>query len=228
MPERKLPPVTPARFEEALSLVESLVDEQTDMFIRMGQEYRDKHRQGTERKLTAQEAAQVASAMASAAGLPPVTVAVAVQESDLRAYDEPEPAEILMRAGVATAPAAIGAVQRFVALLEMPAQEFMDAREAEGLEDALDAAVKAMEYQDLQGPTGVRARAQKAFEHFAVAAGADPGKAWSLFPRALWQAIQQATSSLGLVRAPSSLTGSPPNTDGLGETSRTEPDTLKL
>jgi hypothetical protein len=147
-------------------------------------------------------------------------VAVEVQESGLRGYDEPEPVEILLRAGVATAPAALASVLRFVALVEMPADQFMAAREADELDAALDTAVKAMEYTDLDGPQGMRARAVMAFEHFGRAAGAE-GKALSLFPRALWQAVQQATSSLGLVRAPSSLTGSPPRMDGQGETSST-------
>lgn len=221
----KLPPVTVARFEEGIALVEAFVDEETDTIVRKGQEYREKHREGTERKLTAQEAAQVAAAMANAADLPPVTVAVAVQESDLRAYDEPEPLEILLRAGVATAPAAMRGVMRFVALIEMAPDKFREAREADGLAEALDAAVDAMAYEDMRGSAGARARAQRAFEHFAEAAGAEPGKALSLFPRALWQAIRQGTSSLGLQRQPSSLTGSPPNMDGAGETSSTTPDT---
>jgi hypothetical protein len=209
----KLPPVTVARFDVAIELVEALVDEQTDTFIAKGQEYRDRHREGTTRKLTAQESAQVASAMASLGDLNPVSVAVAVQESDLRGYDEPEPVEILLRAGVATAPAALASVLRFVALVEMPADVFMAAREADGLDGALDEAVKPMAYAELDGTGGMRARAVAAFEHFGRAAGAE-GKALSLFPRALWQAVQQATSSLGLIRAPSSLTGSPPSTGG--------------
>lgn len=216
-----LPPVTVARFEEAMSLVEALVDEQTDTFVRKGQEYRELHREGTSRPTTAREAAQIASAMANLGDLPAVQVAVAVQQSDLRGYDEPEPVEILLRAGIATAPAAMESVKRFVALVEMPAEKFQQAREAGELSEALDEAAKAMAYLPLDG---MRDRAQLALEHFAVAAGAE-GKTWSLFTRALWQAVQQASSSLGLTRAQSSLTGSPPSTDGVAATSSTTPAT---
>jgi hypothetical protein len=222
-----LPPVTVARFEEALALVEQLVDEQTDVFIAKAQDYRERHRNGTERALSAAEAVQIAAGLASAVAAPPVDVAVALQQSDLRAYDEPEPVELLMRAGVATAPAFMGAVQRFVALIEMPADTFRAAREAQTLEQALTDAATAMAYEDLDGTDGARARAARALEHFTAAAGASPGKAWSLLPRALWQAVQQATSALGLAQGPSSLIGSAPNMDGLGETSSTTSPTSK-
>lgn len=224
-PRVSLPAVTVARFEEALKLVEQLVDEQTDIFVAKGHDYRQRHREGTERRLTAGEASLIASAMASGDGLPPVTLAVAVQESELRAYDEPDPMEILLRAGVATAPAFMTTVQRFVALIEMPADAFKDARESDALDDALDELVKAMAYEDLDGEKGARERAQRAWEHFANASGAGPGKALSLLPRILWQAIEQASSSLGFQRGPSSLTGSPPSTAGLAETSSTTSDT---
>lgn len=217
-----LPPVTPARFEEALALIDTLVDEQTDLFIAKGQEYRERHRAGTERRLTAQEAAQVAAAWSTAQDLPPVTVAEAVQQSELRAYDEPQPAEILLRAGIATAPAFMGAVQRFVALIEMDSVRFREHRELGKLGEALDRAVDEMQYVDLDGDDGARARAQRAFEHFSLAAGASSGKAWSLLPKALMQVVEQATSSLGLAPGPSSLTGSPPSTDGLAATSSTD------
>ncbi|HET6502102.1 MAG TPA: hypothetical protein VFG87_15205 [Amycolatopsis sp.] len=222
-----LPPVTIARLEEALGLIDELVDEQTDVFVAKGHEYRERHRAGTERRLTAFEASQVAAAMTSGDGLPPVTLAVAVQESDLRAYDEPEPLELLLRAGVATAPGWMDAVKRFVALIEMDPTVFREARENETLDEALTTAVAAMAYTDLDGPDGMRVRSQHALEHFAEAAGAGPGKAGGLLVRALWQAVEQATSSLGLQRGPSSLTGSPPSTDGLSETSSTTSDTAK-
>lgn len=204
-----------------MGLVEQLAEDQTDAFIAIGQSYRERHRDGTERKLTAQEAAQIASAMADGAGLPPVTLAVAVQESDLRAYDDPEPTEILLRAGIATAPAAMTTVQRFVALMEMPADEFMAAREEDRLSDALDAAVKTMSYEDMAGTGGVRARAQRAAEHLSQEVAGVPGKAMALLIRAQWQAMRQGIEALGYQRPSSSLTGSPPNTDGLSEPSST-------
>lgn len=215
----KLPPVTVARFDEAMGLVEQLAGEETvSIFVTKGQEYRDIHREGSERRLTAMESAQVAAGMASGVGLPPVTLAVAVQESDLRAYDEPEPMELLLRAGIATAPAAMGTVKRFVALIEMSPGVFEEAREAGTLSRDLDAAAEAMATVPLKD---ARERAQCALEHFADAAGAAPGKAWGLLAQAMWQAISQAIDSLGLQRGPSSLTGSPPSTAGIEETSST-------
>jgi hypothetical protein len=217
---KALPVLSVAHFEEALGLIEVLVDENTDVFIAKGQDYRSRHRSGTERPLTAAEAAQVASAMASGAGLPPVALAVAVQESDLRAYDEPEPMELLLRAGVATAPAFMQTVKRFTALIEMPAADLERDREAGTLPDALDVAARKLDYADL---ADARDRSQAALEHFAAGAGAGPGKAVGLLLQALGQAMMQATSALGLQRGPSSLTGSPPSTDGLAAASSTTP-----
>lgn len=222
---RSLPPLSVAHFEEAMSLVEVLVEEQTDVFVAAGQRYRERHREGTERRLTAQEAAQIAAAMASTEGLPPVAVAVAVQESDLRGYEEPEPREILLAAGVATAPAAIDAVKRFVALIEMTAGDLEAAHDAGNLDEVLDERAKAMTYVSLDGPDGMRNRAGAAWLHFAQAAGSSTGKALGLLLQAWLRAMEQSMTSLGFQRAPSSLTGSPPNTDGLDETSSTEPAT---
>lgn len=219
-----LPAVTVARFQEALTLLDRLVDEQADLFIDKGQQYRQRHRAGTERKLNADEAAQVAAAMASAVGaeaLPPVVLAEAVQASDLRAYDEPQPVELLLAAGVATAPAAMQAARRFVALIEMPADTFREARDAGRLGAALDDAIRESEYDDLAGPDGARERAQAALEHFSQASGAGQGKAMGLLIRAWWQAMKQAIEGLGLTQPTSSLIGSPPSTDGLVETSST-------
>lgn len=219
--KRVLPPVSPARFEETLGLVEQMVSDNYDEFVSKGQDSRRQHRQGSERPLTAFEAAQVAAAWASADGLPPITVAAAIQQSDLRATDEPEPNEILLRAGVATAPAVVGLVQRFVALIEMPSEDFQQARENGQLERTIDEAVATMAYENLTGPDGVRQRAQDAFEHFSMEVSSTPGKVVGLLARKIWESMQQAITDLGLQRAPSSLTGSPPSTDGLAATSST-------
>ncbi len=218
-PTPKLPPVTPARFTAVMGIVEALAEENTDVFIGIAQGYRERHREGTSRKLTAQEAAQIASAMADNAGLPPVTLAVAVQESDLRGYDEPEPLEILMRAGVATAPAAMTSVMRFVALMEMPADVFEAEYDQDTLDEALGAIVKTMNHQDI---AGVRERAQRAAEHLSQEVAGVPGKAMALLIRAQWQAVKMGMDALGYQKPSSSLTGSPPSTDGLSDTSSME------
>lgn len=215
-----LAPLSVAHFEQALQLIEALVDEETDVFVAAGHRYRERHRQGTERRLTAQEAAQIAGAMADAAGLPPITVAVAVQESDLRGYDEPDAKEVLMASGAATAPAFMRTVKRFVALVEMPVSELEEASEAGRLDDAIDKAVKGMTYMPL---TEARERAQRAFDHFATEAASSSGKVLALLARGWWTAAQQAMTSMGYKSEPSSLTGSPPDITGPGETSSTAP-----
>lgn len=214
-----LPKITPARFKEAMLLVERIVDENTDVFIERGQEYRRKHREGTSRPLTAAEAAQVATAMSAAFDGDLADLAVRVQDSDLRAYDQPDPREVLLAAGVATAPAFLDAVMRLVALIEMPDQQFRDAREDETLNEALETAVKDLEYVDLR--TDGRTRASAAMEHFAAAAGVDSGKALGLVTRSLWQALSQAMTHLAPTSTSSSLTGSPPSTDGPTSSSAT-------
>lgn len=225
---RPLPPVSPARFDEITLLIETLAEDQTDTFIAIGQGYRERHREGTKRALNAQEAAQIASAMTDAGGLPPVALAVAVQESDLYGYDEPSPGEILFRAGIATAPAAMASILRFVALMELPRVQFEEACEGGTLHDDLDGLVKAMRHEDIAGPNGVRERARRAAEHLSVEVADVPGKAVALLIRAQWQMIRQGLESLGYQRAPSSLTGSPPSTDGPGETSSMTSGTATL
>lgn len=211
-----LPPVSVLHFEHAMAIVEALVGEQTDLFIAAGQDYRRRHREGTGRPLNAMEAAQLTAATADTAGLPPITLTVAYQESDLRAYDEPEPMEILLRSGIATAPAAMESAKRLVALIEMPKDLLIASEDGGTLDADLDATVAEMRGEDL---TVARERANRAFAHFAVAAGASPGKTGGLILKAVMQAVDQATSALGLQRGPSSLTGSLPSTDGLAETS---------
>lgn len=206
-----LPPVTVARFEEAMRLLEQVVDEQTDVFIARGQAYREKHRDGTSRPLSAEEAGSIAAGLAVAHGEPPIAFAEQLQASDLRAHEQPEPVEVLLAAGVATAPAFTTAVLRLVALVEMPAIEFRAHVDDGTLSDALDAACEELRWVDL-AEEGL-GRAHAAFEHFARAAGVEPGKAVGLVSRAVWQALNQAMSSLG-VSASSSSTGLPASTDG--------------
>lgn len=217
-----LPAVTVARFAEATRLIERLVDEQADLFIGHGNAYRTRHREGTSRPLHAAEAAQIAAAMLDD-DTPLEQRAANVQQSGLRAYDDATPQEVLLAAGLKTAPAFLHAALRIVALLEMPADQFELEREAGRLDEALDDTVGALEHTGIEE---MRERASSALSHLAAQAGAPPGEALALLGRAAWQAIQQGMSQLA-ISAPtsSSLTGSPPPTDGRGETSSTTPPT---
>jgi hypothetical protein len=192
-PARKLPPLTVARFEEASKLIEQLVSEKTDVFIEAQNEYRRKHREATDRPLTAQEAAQVAAAMAESLGQDvsddPGAVAAKIQGSGLRAYDEPQGMEILLAAGLATAPALMDVVMRLVALIELSADAFEGAREAELLDEALDSAVDELRKLEVQD---ARARASAALSHVVEKTGVAPGEAVRLVTRIVGQAMGQA------------------------------------
>ena len=116
-----LPVVTVARFEAASRLIEQLVDENTDMFVGRMHAYRERSRAGSSRALSAIEAAQVAAGLASdLEAAERVPLAESVQSGGLRSVDEPAAMEVLLAAGVSTAPAFLDAAKRVVALLELP------------------------------------------------------------------------------------------------------------
>jgi hypothetical protein len=221
-PSVALPPITVARFDEATRLVERLIEEKQDVFAAAGQRFAETHREATSRRLTALEAAQLA-AITLNDGQDATAAAEAYQASELRAYDAPQPHEVLAAAGVATAPAFIDVAKRFTALIELPADVFRDAREDGRLDEAIDAYV--LEVLDELDMDDARPRARAALEHYSKAAGAQSaGEAWGLLTRAVGQAFNQAMTTIGPTlqgSGSSSLTGSPPSTDGPDETSST-------
>lgn len=217
---RALPPITVAKLEETGKLMEQLVTENQALFLEKGQAYKDAHRDGTSRSLMAVEAAQVAAGLAKD-DQDPVQIAADVQASTLRAYDEPEQREILLAAGIGVAPAFVGAVRRVVALVEMPSDEFQEACENDTLTDAIDERARALRTLELQE---ARKRASAAFAHYARSAGFQPGEAWSLPVRAVWQALQDAMTHLSAGSVSSQLIDSAASTDGTGEMSSTASD----
>ena len=228
MPEAKktaggdgLPVVTVARFKAAMQLMERIVDSNTDLFIAKKQAYREKSREGTSRRLTPTEAASVAAGLADALDEDPVTVAGRVQASELRAVDEPEPLEVLLAAGLSTAPALLDATQRLVALLELPAVDFVVAYDLDNIDAALDEPARELERLPL--PEG-RERAAAAFRHLAKEADAPSGEALRLLAQAVWQAFNQAAAQMApsVSSGLSSLTGSLEPTDGVSERSSIE------
>lgn len=218
-----LPPITVARFEEALNLVELMVAENKRQFMQHGQDYRDEHREITSRQLNALEAAQIAAGWIDDRA--PEDRAAAVQaHPDLRVHDEPQPLEVLLAAGVSTAPAFLKAALRVTALIELPTETFEEARESGQLIDALDQAAEELRTLDLKE---ARERATAAVEHFGEAAGARPGKGWALVARSVWQALSEAMSQMIPTSgtATSSWIDSPASTDGLDEPSSMTPPT---
>jgi hypothetical protein len=224
-----LPRVTTARFAEAALLVERIAETNQDVFLAAAQRFRIRHRDATSRRLNVEEAAQVVAAMGT--DQDPVAMAEQVQASDLRAYDEPQPQEILVAAGLATAPAFLDAVQQLVGLIELPDPTFREAREVgpEALDEAIQVHIRS-EFDDLD-MADARPRAQRALEHFAQAATQGSlGEAWGLLTKVVGQAYSQAMLTLSPTLQGSgfsSLTGSPPNTTGVGERSSTSSDTSR-
>jgi hypothetical protein len=213
-----LPPVSVARFEEAQHLLERIVAENTDTFIAAGQAYRAQHRKGTGRPLNAQEIAVIAAGL----GVSLKDADEQVTEAGLTHHDQPEPQELLLAAGVATAPAFTEAVRCFTALMELPDREFEDASEAGTLDDAIAAAQPDLRRLDLKV---ARVRATRAMEHLADAAGVAPGKAKALLTGPVMQALWQAMTHLTSEAASASSISSPANTAGTDGRSSTEPRT---
>lgn len=219
-----LPPLTVARFEQATLLMERLVDENTDLFVGRMHAYRERARAGSSRQLTPEEAAGVAAGLAGALGPDADLVATTedVQAGSLRAVDEPAPQEVLLAAGVATAPAFLNAGLRLVSLIELPADVFEEDYEHDTLDDAISEHLKTLRALNLDE---ARARAVSALDYLAEQAGGGSGEGVRLLTRAVWQALNQAAESLSPVISSglSSLTDSQPPTDGTSEQSSTEP-----
>jgi hypothetical protein len=230
MPAAKRPPakgaartLTVARFEQAMILLEQLVDENTDLFIGKMHSFREKHREGTDRKLNAEEAAQVAAALSAAIeeeSRDAVQLAEQVQASGLRAYDQPSSQEVLMAAGVATAPAFIGAALRLVALLEIPEGDFEQAYDDGSLDELVGE--KAGELRKLDLEDARKLTAEK-LDLLASKSGAGSGEGLRSLVTAVWRALTIAavatTPSEG--SGLSSLTGSLEAMGGADETSST-------
>lgn len=231
MPAAKRPPakgaartLTVARFEQAMVLLEQLVDENTDLFIGKMHSFREKHREGTDRKLNAEEAAQVAAALSAAIdeeSRDAVELAEQVQASGLRAYDQPSGQEVLMAAGVATAPAFITAALRLVALLEIPEADFERAYDDGTLEEVIEE--KAAELRKLDLEDARKLTADK-LDLLASKSGAGSGEGLRSLVTAVWRALTIAavatTPSEG--SGLSSLTGSLEAMGGADETSSTQ------
>ena len=223
-----LPPVTVARFQEATRLIEVLVDENTDLFIDRMASYRERARAGSARRLTPAEAAQVAAAIGGAMDQDAGQVAQLagkIQKGVLRTSDEPNPQEVLLAGGLATAPAFIAAALQVVALLELPADIFEQTFEDGTLRETTADAAADLSKLPL---ADARARAARAMQNLAEGAGTSEGEAWSLLTSTVRQAFDNALLTMAdrMQTAPlESLTDSPAPTDGLGDRSSTTPGT---
>ena len=188
--DKKLPPVTVAKFEAALLLLERLFEAQQESFLQKMQEHRERHTEITQRPLTAGEAADIAVAMREVLGDQAQTAAE-LQSSDLYAYDMPDSRELLAAAGLATAPALLSAVRQLVALIEMPSATFKKAHADDLLPEALEDA--ASKFDDLE-LVEARKRTTDAVAHFASAAGSgdNPGEVLRALIQTVMGALEQA------------------------------------
>ncbi len=216
-----LPVVTVARFKAAMQLMERILEENTDLFVGKMQAYRERARNGTLRPLTPTEAAGVAAGLAGALDEDPIKIAADVQTSDLRATDDPSSQEVLLAAGLATAPALLDATQRLVALLELPPDVFEEAYDAGTIDEAIAGPARELERLPLEDG---RARASAALGHLSEKAGVGSGEGMRLLAQAVWQALNQAAAQMApsMSSGLSSLTDSLARTDGLSETSSTD------
>jgi hypothetical protein len=187
---RTLPPVTVARLLAATERIDGIVEKKADIFAIRGQRYREVWRERSERSLSPDEVAQVAGALGAALGREDVTeLLTEVSASDLRTKSDPPRLEVLLAAGLATAPALIDACLEFVALLELPADVFEDADANNDLDAALAEPIVKLRQLEL-AEANVRARA--AFSHLGAAAGTSQGEAVGLILRALGTSLSTA------------------------------------
>lgn len=214
---RGLPPITVAKLQECSALLERLVREKTSIFADNANDYRTQWRATSERVLSAQEAASIAGVLAAdlEAG-ERVKLAELVQGSGLRAQDEPTRAEVLLAAGVATAPAFLDATLRVVALVEMPNADLEQHAEDGTLHDEIKTRAADLQRLELRA---ARSRADAALQHFAASAGYSAGEVVGVIAQMVQRAMSDAITPL----ASSSLTGSPEPTDGTEDASSTTP-----
>lgn len=224
-----LPTIDVAKLEEIGYLLERTVDENTDLFISKGNAFKERHRAGTKRPLSWEEAAQVAGAIVGDDRSVEELAEAFQSREGLYAYDEPDAREVLFQAGIATAPAAIVAARKLVALIEMAPDVFWEAYDdtaaggpQPGLDEAINTGAKALLRLDSHT---ARERASAALMHFAAAVGDDSGKGPWLMAKSLWQALSQAMGHLMTsdVSALSSLLGSVPPASAPDATSSGSP-----
>lgn len=190
-----LPPVTVSRFEQVTLLIQRLASEKTDVFVAAMGDYAQQRRHATARGLTHTEAAAAAAQIAQQLGRTDVgAVAAEIQQSGLQASDPPEPRELLLAAGVRTAPAFLDVALQVCALIEMDADSFDAAVEGARLDGAIDDLTTQLRRLPM---SEARARAGRALEHFTrETTGGSPGEAWSLLTGTVWEAIRAAITSL--------------------------------
>lgn len=218
---RKLPAVTVARFEQALLLVDRIYEANVDSTLRRLQDYRDRHREVTQRPLTAEEAVRWAAVARDilkdeAGGMSPADL----QQSGLFEYDQPGPPELLVAAGLATGTALLDACRQFVALIEMDSDVFRAAYDEDRVPEQVDDAARELAHIDLQE---AKARTTAALTHFAAFQDGEPGEVLRSLIQTVTGALEQAViRTMSETTLPDgSATGSAESTGGAAVKSST-------
>ncbi len=215
----KLPPVTVARLQAAAAQIDGIIVDKANLFAERGGLYVAAFREHSERDLNPDEIAQLAGALGASLGRDDLPELLReVQDSGIRTRNDPPRGEVLLAAGLATAPAFVDACLSFVALIELPADEFEVAFDDGTILLALAEPIKQLRRLGLS-EANVRARA--AFAHLASEAGQTPGEAVSLILRALGTALQ---TGIGPLSQYGSVIGSLTPTGGGGTSASTSSD----
>jgi hypothetical protein len=150
------------------SLTEELFKAERSNFLEAMRDYSEESRETTKRPLTADEAVKAAAVMRDVLGDQADSPAD-MQASDLYAWDRPGSRELLAAAGLGTVPALIGALKRFVAVIEMPNTAFVQAWDEGTVDEAVEPLIAKFDTLDLKV---ARERTVAALSHFSEAAGA--------------------------------------------------------
>lgn len=213
-----LPPLTVARFEEALRLVDRLYEANVDTALARLQDYQERHRSATGRPLTAEEAVRWAAVAHDILKHEHHTPAE-LQQSGLREYDPAGPWELLVAGGLATAPALLDAFLEFVALVEMDADKFRQAYDSDMVAEAVSRDAQQFAHLPI---TEAKERIRLALEHFTAFQDGEPGEALRSLIQTVTGALEQAVVRVSSETSQrSSSTGSAESTDGRVEASFT-------
>lgn len=206
--------ITVARYREALRYLTVAVDALRDAYIEQGAAFRLAYTEGTSREPTAQELAPVAAGL----GITLEEAAEQVRAAGLSAHEDAGDQEILLASLIGAAPEALDGFLGLFALLDMPKEQFEEAREADDLAAAVTAAVNAMDDEPMSVQ---REKALQAWEAMAVEMGYQPGKGWALIARSAWTALTTAMSASQMLPSPSPTDSQPPTDGPVGPSSTT-------
>lgn len=205
-----LPEITNEKFRTLLRMLDEIVEASTDVYVEHGHRFGERKRQGTGREFTAAEIGPIARGLDT-------TLADARQQlvgAGLRSHDEPADTEVMIAAAIGTAPEIYDALVRLTLLVEMSVDEFDKAR-AGDLTAALD---QAREQLANVGMSEMRQRVARAWTHISDTLGYQPGKAWGLIAKTIWQVVSQGMTTLQPATSSSSpSTDSPAATAGPDE-----------